>query len=280
MTNTGPTSNDGLQFSVYTHRTCTLTHCASTVQHKTRRTYDRILQELKAMVPLDTPELTLLDFENAAISAFCTAYPNAAVKSCYFHLVQSVVRKVNEIGMKGDYESDDDLRIAVRCLPALAMVPSSDVVDAFLVLADNMPNHDKMPELLSYFEHTYVRLRGRRRPGLTENYDSAIFPTDTWNHFETAGQGIAKTTNVVEGWHYGLQALFQCHHPTLFAFMKETEKEVQTQHVAFHQCIAGSQIAIPKRYRELNMRVQNAVDRYMSSEILVYLRAVVDLSHW
>jgi len=49
--------------------------------------------------------------------------------------------------------------------------------------------------------------------------------------------------------------------------------------VAFHQCIAVSQIAIPKRYRELKVRVQFAVDRYMSSEILVYLRAIVHLSH-
>jgi len=152
---------------------------------------------------------------------------------------------VNEIGIKGDYESDDNLKIAVRCLPALAMVPSSDVVDAFLVLADNMPNNDQMPELLSYFEHTYVR--GRRRPGLAENYASVIFPTDTWNHFETADQGIARTTNAVEGWHYGLQALFQRHHPTLWAFMKGIEKGVQMQHAAFHQCIAGSQIAISKR---------------------------------
>jgi len=134
-----------------------------------------------------------------------------------------------------------------------------------------------MPELLSYFEHTYVR--GRRRPGRAENYGSAIFPIDTWNHFETAGQGIARTTNAVEGWHYGLQALFQCHHPTLWAFMKGIEKDVQMQRAAFHQCIAGSQIAIPKRYRELNVRVQNAVDHYMSSEILVYLRAIVHLSH-
>ena len=37
-------------------------------------------------------------------------------------------------------------------LPALAMVSSSGAVDSFLILDDNMPNHDKMPELLSYFD--------------------------------------------------------------------------------------------------------------------------------
>jgi len=37
--------------------------------------------------------------------------------------------------------------------------PGTDVVESFLILilADNMPNHEKMPELLSYFEHTYIR---------------------------------------------------------------------------------------------------------------------------
>jgi len=93
------------------------------------------------------------------------------------------------------------------------------------------------------------------------------------------GFAFLHTTNAVEGWHYGLQAFFQCHHPTLWAFMKGIEKDVQMQRAAFHQCIAGSQIAIPKRYRESNVRVQNAVDRYMSSEILVYLCAIVHLSH-
>ena len=75
---------------------------------------------------------------------------------CYFYLTQSILRKVNEIGMKSYNESDDNLRIAVRCLPALAMVPSTDVAEAFWILADYLPEHEKMPELQAYFEHTYI----------------------------------------------------------------------------------------------------------------------------
>jgi len=59
--------------------------------------------------------------------------------------------------MKVDYESDDE-RIAVRCLPALAVVPSSDVVDAFLVLADNIPNHDEIPVTCHPAEATLLPL--------------------------------------------------------------------------------------------------------------------------
>ena len=42
------------------------------------------------------------------------------------------------------------------------------------------------------------------------------------------------------------------------------------QRAAFLQGIAGAQPPVPKRYKELEVRVQNTVDRYLSSEILVY----------
>jgi len=63
--------------------------------------------------------------------------------------------------MKEDCEKNDSLGLALRCLPALAMVPSSDVTEVFLILADNMPGRKKMPELLAFsvFEHTYIRDR-------------------------------------------------------------------------------------------------------------------------
>ena len=78
--------------------------------------------------------------------------------------------------MKSDYESEDNLQIALRCLPALAVVPSTDVAEAFWILADYMPELEKMPELLAYFEHTYIR--GRRRPERNECHRSALYPIE------------------------------------------------------------------------------------------------------
>ena len=43
--------------------------------------------------------------------------------------------------------------------------------------------------------------------------------------------------------------------------------------------VSGAQPPVPKRYKELKVRVQDTVDRYLSSEILVYLRAIAHLSH-
>ena len=158
------------------------------------------------MTLLVNPEKILHDFKSAAINAFRAAYPNATILGCYFQLTQSILRKINEISMKSDYESDDNLRGAERCLPALAVFPATDVAEAFWILANYMPEHEKLPELLPYFEHTYIR--GRRRTERNKCYRSAIYPIETWNHFESASEGISRTTNSIESLHYGMQILF------------------------------------------------------------------------
>ena len=79
------------------------------------------------------------------------------------------------------------------------------VLDAFEELATAMPQHQGMDELLTYFEHTYVR--GRRLPGRGRIYRSALFSSASWNRRESATEGIARTINICEGRHNSLQSL-------------------------------------------------------------------------
>ena len=134
-----------------------------------------------------------------------------------------------------------------------------------------------MQEHLAYFEHTYIG--GRRGPGRSECYRSAIYPIERWNQFESASEEMARTTNLIEGWHYGPQALFQGHHPTLSTFIKGLERDMQMQHATYLQGVSGLQPFLPKRYQSLKLRVENAIARYSVSEILVYLRGIASLSH-
>ena len=93
------------------------------LQNKTQAVYVHVLDEIKRMIPLANPEKILLSLKSAAINAFTAPYPNARILGYYFHLTHSILRKVNKIGMKSDYESDDNLQIAVRCnAGALAMI--------------------------------------------------------------------------------------------------------------------------------------------------------------
>ncbi|KII60211.1 hypothetical protein RF11_11660 [Thelohanellus kitauei] len=132
---------------------------------KTKYLYDRMLIEIIRLVLSCPPWIILTDIETAAMSSYREAFPSATIKGCYFHLCQSVLRKVNELGMKVDYESNDDLRIAVRCLAALARVPLANVSEAFDLIVVSMPRQEKMDELLSYFENAYIRCKRVRGKG-------------------------------------------------------------------------------------------------------------------
>lgn len=245
--------------------------------NKTRDSYTRMLAALHDLVPLAAPTKILVDFEKAAINAFEAAYPNARVTGCYFHLTQSVIRKVNEIGMKIDYENDDAIRGSVRCLAALAFVPPADVVEAFELLADSFPEHDHSAELLSFFEHTYIR--GRRLRGRAQTFGPALFDIELWNQHAAGVDGIARTTNSVEGWHHGLQSLFHCHHPTVWTFLNGIRQDLTKQKALLLQGSTGTVIPGKKKYRMLNDRVTRAVESYGRTEILLFLRAMAHLSH-
>jgi hypothetical protein len=184
---------------------------------------------------------------------------------------------VNEVGLKIDCETREDIRIPVRCLAALSHVPVDDVPEAFDLLADSMPHVDHLDEVMTYFEHTYVR--GRRLRGRGDNFGPALFPVETWNQLESAADGIAKTNNICEGWHNGLQSLLQCSHPTMWRFLDGLHRDCIKQKAFFLQGATGVQHPGDKRYRVLGERVKRAVAAYGQTDVLTFLRAIAHLSY-
>ena len=90
------------------------------------------------------------------MSALSGAYPDATVTGCYFHLGQSGIHKVNEIGLKTEYKTNVDVRSYVRYLPALTFVPPHDGMEVFELLDESQPTTvDQLDELSTFFEHTY-----------------------------------------------------------------------------------------------------------------------------
>ena len=140
-----------------------------------------------------------------------------------------------------------------------------------------MPPAEHMDELVSYFEHTYIR--GRRQRGRGENYGPPRFSIDIWNQRNAAADGIARTTNSVEGWHYSLQALFQCTHPTMWKFIAGLQSDCALQKATFLQGVTGVEQPASKRYRKLKERVMNAVAAYGQTDIITYLRPLAFLSY-
>ena len=129
------------------------------------------------------------------MNLFQEAYPNASVSGCYFHLSQSILRKVGELGLRGQYDNDPNFNILVRCIAALSFVPVDDVSNVYNDIVGLFPmDDDACNELLSYFSTYYVHGAqvGRRNR-------EPRFPPGLWNHAEDAVELAPKTTNAVEG---------------------------------------------------------------------------------
>ena len=83
--------------------------------------------------------------------------------ACFFHLKQTVFRRVQAEGLQAAYNDPDDRSIkeAAQMICALAFVPVEDVEKAFDIFVDRAP--EAFMEVADYFEKTYVRTASERK---------------------------------------------------------------------------------------------------------------------
>ena len=115
------------------------------------------------------------------------------------------------------YLTDDDFKLRVKMLSALAFVPVSDVVANFESLATTFLD-DELP-LLGYFESTWIgqSVGGRRLP--------PMFSHHMWNVLDRAGTGSTRTTNSLESFHHSFNSLLSCTHPAVWKLLESLEAQ-------------------------------------------------------
>lgn len=109
-------------------------------------------------------EFVMTDFEMAIINA--VEKMDVVVKTCFFHLRQSLYRRIQQEGLQEAYNNPDDRSIkeAAQMMCATAFVPVEDVEEAFDIFMENCP--DDFTVIADYFEINYIRGkpgRGRRK---------------------------------------------------------------------------------------------------------------------
>ena len=181
--------------------------------NKQHVTYSRMWNEIKALKPGLAPRSVQIDYELASKAALIEAFPQAQIYGCYFHLGQSRWRKIQENGLQLLYMQNENVRMALKMLLALAFLPVDEVSDAFDELVADFPP-EIMP-LVNYFEDNYVgrrnRLDDRRQP---------LFSVDMWSVKGQQDAGHTRTNNQLESWHNAFQGPVESHHPSIFRFMK------------------------------------------------------------
>ena len=211
----------------------------------------------------------MLDFEKASMKAATTSFPQANIKGCYFHLCQSLLRKVNSVGLKREFETDIDIKLKLKSLDALSFVPIPGVRSSFDKIAETFPNDEKFDDVLTYFFSTYIEGAAGRNP---------LFPIHIWNHFNAALERSPKTTNCCEGYHNALNSLFHCSHPSVWLLFDGLIRDAACHRLTVANVDAGRREIKKRRYEELHSVVASSVGKYHENyDIVKYLRTITNL---
>ena len=132
------------------------------------KTYEQYKEMLEAIVAhcaflgfnLD-PKIIVTDFEAAVIKALQDVFGEEIdTQGCFFHLIQSIWRRLHYDKLVGLYNSNQDMKFFCGMLAGLALLPLEDVEAGFAYLKANTP--EGFEKLVYYFEKTYVKGELRR----------------------------------------------------------------------------------------------------------------------
>ena len=135
---------------------------------KAQALYKEVLQAVRDVVTQFNiadcvPSRIITNFELGIINACKGVYPSVPTSCCYFHLSQSIYRRVQEAGVQVAYNDRDDWRIKeiTHMMLSLAFIPIDDVNRVFDLLQAAVPTTFKC--VVDYFNHTYVKGRASRK---------------------------------------------------------------------------------------------------------------------
>jgi hypothetical protein len=152
------------------------------MNRRRKRDYDIVMEALhkkaKDQKVKLNPKYIMTDFELAAINSFRDNFEGIESKGCMFHFCQSLMKKMNNLGLKSDYENDEKLANWFKSLCCLAIVPLNEVELLFEKMLAAQPTNSKVDKFMDYFVATYFE---------------GSYKVEMWNHFKT--NGTPRTNN-------------------------------------------------------------------------------------
>ena len=224
----------------------------------------------------------MADFEQALRSALSASFPGAEIDGCHFHFCQAILRNVNQLGYKTEYEAittdpatgakiHSSVHTWVRRLMMLALVPTADVPDIFNQLVENIPDTVQIDSLLAYFEMTWIA-------GLNER--AARYPPASWNQTDRVVTDLNTTNNYCESFNKTFSSLVWHAHPTIYNFLSAVHLEQASTEGKMHSYRRGVQPPKrKKRYLEKDATLKHIVSTYHTydNNVAAYLNLLAQL---
>ena len=180
--------------------------------NKTQESYGRLfvlISHLKS-------KTVISDFEVAFTNDAEIQFSNIKIQYCFFHMEQSVFRKIVEIGCKVRYVEDEIFRHHCKLIMSLAFIPQEDVEKGYKSIELSFEN-------LDYFKETYIGRIVRRKK-------TSYFAILKWNCFHRVLEQQNTTNNSVEAFNnVSSSQNANCRHPGLFPFIELLKKQQKWQ---------------------------------------------------
>jgi len=207
-------------------------HCLPTItyallQTKTQTTYKTLLRVLEA-AECD-PSVIIVDFERSVDLAIVSIFgEHVHVEFCFYHLTQSIWRKIQPVRLPNMYETNDDFRLFCGQIDAFVFLLVDEVTDGIIHPKDTAPEKAKI--LLEYFDSTYVsgQLRSRRHHdglGLIFWRTPRTFLSYRWHMHEVTIADQLQINNICESWNNRFHTLVGQDYPTIRKLIEILEAE-------------------------------------------------------
>lgn len=237
--------------------------------NKRRITYDRLFEQLHALMPHLRPQHIYCDFEMAAIQSLAESFPTAVIRGCFFHLAQNLKKHLSTAGLQNSYNNDAVFALQARMITSMAFIPLIDLEAALEELGNHLPN-DLQP-ILDWFEDTYIGRRNRRGNGRRP----PLFPVEMWNVYERSLRGEDRTNNHAEAAHRRLQTELGMTKPTIWIFIDSLRKVQHGRDLFYEQLVAGRNPPLKlKKYRDADERIIRILREYNNRNTLEFLRGI------
>ncbi|KII62541.1 hypothetical protein RF11_08025 [Thelohanellus kitauei] len=150
------------------------------------------------------PSIITCDFEISLITAIRNEFPQSQIQGCYFHLQQSITRKLKKFPI-----STADSSIILQNIELLTLVPLYKISKAMEFIKSKTSKDNRRMTFWFYFENTWLK-----------RFDPSI-----WNTSTKKPQELIRTNNGLERYNRRFYEFFANSHPNIHNFVNAIRSE-------------------------------------------------------
>jgi hypothetical protein len=237
---------------------------------KTQILYTRVINSLFDLNDQLNPDTIMMNFEPAAINAITSVFPHALVKGCVFHFSKTIYRRIQGTPADVLYKNNDEARILLKSLMALAFVPESDVIKVFEELQGCFEKYPDLLPVITYFEDNFIGRSYRRRRFPPR------FAMTIWNMHDRFQFKLPRTNNAVEGWHRAFQTSVGASHPSIFNLIEKLQIEQSSTERILAKILSGVTFPLFSniKYKKINDKIENIINDYDYRTKIDFLKGI------